>query len=303
MNILRWASILAFAVLASKASYAADIRLGKSGQGNPLSVIVIEGEIEPGDYLKFVNTFIENRGRNYGVVLYSPGGDFQEALKIGQLVHALKLTTNAPERTSATMYEINNPSNKLCASSCFFIFAAGAQRFGEIVGIHRPYLPKDAYEKLSMDEAGQAHLLVRRMIETYLKEIDVPISYVDRIMAVDSGDVEWLSEEELRKNFYDFAPAYREWMEAKCSRPSEADKLKMLQILDATPAKYKNIPIGDIPYGKADKAFLDKYFGQEDSYYACRNSIQRKEVDRLWAEMFSRKIKKEAELQDSRNGG
>lgn len=300
MGLLRQSFLFLSALLVYGAAQAADIRPAKSARGEPLAAIMIEGEIKPGDYLKFVNTFLDNRGRNYGVILYSPGGDFTEALKIGRLIHALKLTTRAPDKIRFEPYEIKNASNKLCASSCFFMFVAGAQRFGEIVGIHRPYLSKSAYQQLSMDDAGKTHAVVRQMVETYLKELDVPLSYVDRIMAIDSGDVEWLTEEELKKNFNDYAPAYREWIEAKCSPNSNSDTQRMLGILDATPVQYKNTPVDDIPYEPKDKAFLNKYFAQEDHYYSCRNSIQRTEVDRALDRMLSRKIKREAELREKR---
>ncbi len=294
MALMSWAFVISTA-------NAADIRPAKSAHGQPLSAIMIEGEIKPGDYIKFINVFLENDHRNYKVILKSPGGDFLEALKIGRLIHALKLTTSAPEKTQVKMYEIHDSANNVCASSCFFIFVAGAQRFGEIVGIHRPYLPKDAYRKLNMDEASQTHLKVRHMVEDYLEDVDVPLSYVERIMAVDSEDIEWLSEDELKKNFYGYAPAYREWMDAKCPPVSESDTKKELQILDATPSIYENTPVGKIPYEPSDKAFLDKMSAQRESYYGCRESIQRKEVDRIWRAMLMRMAKREREKQEAKS--
>ena len=266
---------------------------------------MIEGEIKKGDFEKFTNAFIDNPGRNSTVYLYSPGGDFSEALKIGRLVHALKLTTWAPQSMEKRipLNEVSDPSNRVCASSCFFIFVAGAQRFGEVIGIHRPYLPREAYQNLSMDEASQAHVAVGDIVKKYLKEIDVSPSYADRMMAVDSGEIEWLSEEEIKKNFYDFAPAYREWILAVCPPPSEADKSRMLKILDATPAQYKNMPVADVPYAPADKAFLDKYFAKEDTHYKCRNSAQEREINRLWELMYERRSKSKNGATQRKGGG
>lgn len=291
MKLVLSAVLVFSAILSSQSAFGADVRQARTARGQPLGAIMIEGKIEKGDFEKFTNFFIDNPRINSSVYLYSPGGDFTEALKIGRLIHTLKLTTWAPQSIERTMplNELSDQSNRVCASSCFFIFAAGAQRFGEIVGIHRPYLPPDAYKNLSMAEAGQAHMAVAGILEEYLKEIDVPLSYVDRIIAVDSGEIEWLSEEEIKKHFNDFAPAYREWIAAVCSPPPETDKQRMLRILEATPVQYKKLPVSEVPYSPLDREFLDRYFAQEDNYYSCRHSAQEKEVDRLWKIMYQRR--------------
>jgi hypothetical protein len=268
------------ALVLSGSARAADIGPAKSARGEPLAAIMIEGEITKGDYAKFANVFIDNRDRNYAVILRSPGGDFSEALKIGRLIHALKLTTNAPDKSNFEMYELNNPSNKVCASSCFFLFAAGAKRFGEIVGIHRPYLPKSAYRELNMDQAGQANTIVRRMVESYLKEIDAPAIYVDRIMAVDSGEIEWLTSKELKQHFNGYAPAYQEWMVAKCVPPSAANNERLIRVI-------KGIPVSDGNFTATDSEIIQKYFD-------CSYTIQKKETDRLWAIMFARRLESKA---------
>ena len=294
MSLLRAVVLACGALLVYQGAFAADIRPAKTARGERLAGIMIEGEITKGDYAKFANAFIDNRDTS-AVYLYSPGGDFNEALKIGRLIHALKLTTWAPmavETAGLPMNEVRVASNKVCASSCFFMFAAGAQRFGDVVGIHRPYLPRDTYRGLSMGEAGQAHVVVRQMVEQYLKDIDVSASYVDRIMLVDSGDIEWLSEQELKKHFHDYAPAYREWVAAKCSPPSEADNARMLGILKSTPPKYNALPVAEVPYEPAEKAFLSSYFARQDRYNDCRSTLQRKEIDRLWAKMFMRRMER-----------
>lgn len=291
------------AALTSQAVFAADIRPAKTSRGKALAGIMIEGEIEKGDYVKFTNAFIDNPGRNGSVYLYSPGGDFSEALKIGRLIHTLKLTTWAPLsiEKELPLNEVRDPSNRVCASSCFFMFAAGAQRFGEIIGIHRPYLPRETYKSFSMEEAGQAHNEVEEIVKAYLKEIDVPLSYLDRIMSVDSGEIEWLSQEEVKKQFNDFAPAYREWIAAICSPPSDSETSKMLGILKSTPLQFKNLPISEVPYAPPDKAFLDQYFAKEASYYNCRSSAQEQEVHRLWKVMYERRLKSQEKARSVRS--
>lgn len=159
-------SLMLLMLVACGGADAADIRMAVSARGEPLGAIMIEGEIVEGDYAKFANVFIDNFGRNYSVALYSPGGDFVESLKIGRLIHALKLSTEAPNSDMFPLYTINSPSNRLCASSCFFLFAAGASRYGDIVGIHRPYPSRSAYRNLDLDHASEANAAIRAMVES-----------------------------------------------------------------------------------------------------------------------------------------
>lgn len=58
---------------------AADIRPYIFGSG-AYRLIVIEGNIEPGDYDNFLRIVKENQGQVSGVWLFTPGGDFQEAM-------------------------------------------------------------------------------------------------------------------------------------------------------------------------------------------------------------------------------
>lgn len=280
--LLRRLAFLAFSALFTfQSAIAADIRPAKSARGEPLGAIMIEGEITQGDYVKFINAFIDNPGRNSSVYLYSPGGDFIEALKIGRLIHTLKLTTWAPmsvETDGLPLNEVNDPSNRMCASACFFIFAAGANRFGDIVGIHRPYLPRNAYKSLTMEGAGKTHVAVRQMLDQYFKDIDVSQAYVDRIMSVDSGDIEWLPKQELKKDFNGFVPAYREWMLAQCMPSSESSNDRLLRVV-------KGMPVSDVNFTPAETEIMHNYF-------VCSQDVQEREVHRLWEIMFLRRTKK-----------
>src|SRR6185369_3256103 len=44
-----------------------------------------------------------------------------------------------------------------CASACFFIWAAGAEREGDVIMIHRPYVDPQQYAMLGADEAQAAY--------------------------------------------------------------------------------------------------------------------------------------------------
>lgn len=226
------------ACLASEAN-SAEIRLAATPRGErPLPGITIEGQIEAGDYARFLALVLATKGAN-NVYLASPGGDFLESLRIGRLIRALNMTT--------TIYfpgiRLNDPSNRVCASACFFLFVAGVRRsyvedaldpasFDNLLGVHRPYLAREHYQAIGLGEAAKAHRWLRDTVSSYLKEMSVPNPdrYVSMIMSTDSGDIEWLPKEEVDRDLDGFVDQYDEWFRANCPRTTESQYEVFLRI-------------------------------------------------------------------------
>jgi hypothetical protein len=83
-------------ILISATASAADIHQDSSvaaGMG-----AVLEGKIEAGDFDKFKKFVLEN-DKVVEIYLASPGGNLNEALKIGILIRTLQLSTIVPSRT------------------------------------------------------------------------------------------------------------------------------------------------------------------------------------------------------------
>src|SRR5882762_7562447 len=94
--------------------------------------LLLNGEIMPGDYEHLLEVIRNDPGRFWnstGFILSSPGGDIQEAVRIASLV-------------KGTYSLVTVGRTAPCASSCFFIYAAAAQRWAGpgMLGIHRPYI-------------------------------------------------------------------------------------------------------------------------------------------------------------------
>jgi hypothetical protein len=98
-------SAISFVGLAVGLAGAAEITMGET--------VVLEGQIEPGDYEKLRDFLVV--GRDYGfngpscsaiyldgcpkeIYLASPVGDLAAAIKIGRLIRALGWATNVPNR-------------------------------------------------------------------------------------------------------------------------------------------------------------------------------------------------------------
>ena len=85
------------ACLVGSAAIAAEIRNDPSRMA--AWGAVLEGTIEPGDFEK-VRRFIFDGHGALEIYLASPGGDLSEAMKIGHLLRALKVTTVLPANFS-----------------------------------------------------------------------------------------------------------------------------------------------------------------------------------------------------------
>jgi len=109
-------------VMLAAHSFAADIRYDKN-----IKTIAISGDIVEGDYEK-VKKILEENDVKYAV-LASRGGRADQGMNIGMLFHLKKIYTLVPD-------------NKVCISSCAFIWMGGVKRYmGEKarIGFHRPY--------------------------------------------------------------------------------------------------------------------------------------------------------------------
>ena len=198
-------------------AHAAEISYPKSGMGGrPLSGILIEGPIVKGDFEKFEYLALESGGDP--IWLASPGGDLFEAMRIGTLVRRMKLSVSAPDANQeiwSNKIRVKEPKNNVCASACFFIYAAGAERSGEILGIHRPRMTEEGLKSVSMDQAASGLLSASEVASAYLRKMGIPYSIIDRMNSTKPNDIQWLGEEDV-ESLSGYIPEYQDWLDAQC---------------------------------------------------------------------------------------
>jgi hypothetical protein len=213
-------------------------------------VLILEGKIEPGDYFS-VRNFLRKKSNfdkiSRGVFLASPGGYVSEAMKIGYLVRALQLRTDAPSGPSTDRARFDEPlitpkelvdpkRNYLCASSCFFIYIAGIYRnltrVGRL-GFHRPVRLKSASDTVSTNEAKFAESRIRGTVKHYFNEMDVPEKYLELMFSVPPNEMRWITREEFDSDFKGYIPRLRDEIIAKCDPHVSDESL----IIDATKCK------------------------------------------------------------------
>jgi hypothetical protein len=69
---------------------------GRSPSAGQCKAAVVEGTIERGDYEKLLFLIEKSNPFFFQLYLNSPGGDVEEAMKIGRLVRHIMLTVDAP---------------------------------------------------------------------------------------------------------------------------------------------------------------------------------------------------------------
>jgi len=214
---------------------------------NPATCLtaLIKGTIDTGDSAKFAQFLQNNHPFLSNVLLWSSGGSVEEAAKIGRLVRKDILTTQAPYEVTlphpvgsgslidprlaladvATMCDDNSCH---CASACFLIWAAGVERRGNALGLHRPSIRSTGFADLPPERASDVYRLLLAEVDRYLTEMEIPRRYIEIMTDTSSNDIRWLDVEEAWS--LEEVPSVAEWIGAGCGAISKSEQRAMLEI-------------------------------------------------------------------------
>ena len=231
--------VLAFALLAPLRLSAAEIGFDDRAGSTGCNFYLI-GRISAGDDNKFREAVLrafESGCKPNGLDIFSQGGDVEAAMAIGRQVAMLAMNTRAPQayNVASGSWTCNirgelvqsydsltkqGSRDCICASACFFIWAGGVVRSGNVVIIHRPHFEQKSYSALSVTEARQRYQMLTSAVQKYLTSVDISEALITRMLAINSRDGSLLQAEELkglrRRGYYD------ELLIAKCGK-SEAE--------------------------------------------------------------------------------
>jgi len=267
-TLFREVASFATCILMSATASAADIHLDPSvaaGMG-----AVLEGKIEFGDFDKFKKFVIENE-KVVEIYLASPGGNLNEALKIGVLTRMLRLSTVVPSKTltaharelAVAQHDLGqSKANYMCSSACFFVFVAGINRKSDglgsaIIGIHRPVLSDKDRKTLDYDQVAMAADQIRSTVVKYLTIMDAPVRYAAEMFAVPSGRIRWIRNDEFDADLRGFIPELRDKLNAKCATHTNLENRSNLEGLGTITAKPSSGGIeGEMPL-KHSRILLD----------------------------------------------
>ncbi len=227
------ASIVAIATLSilPRIASSAEFRQVTSGTDRQL---VIEGYIERGDFQKFLDAIKQNQGQISTVWIFSPGGDFEEAMKIGRAMRALELASMVPTQNKfgnpqcdSEVAHPSNPAYCIAASAAFMIHIGGVWRGGSYVIVHRPYVERKNFRQLSEAQAQVKFTALQAEATAYMAEMGVPPLVQEQVLATPSDGRFVLDAATVKTYFSGDLPARHEWLVAKCSGMSHSDTEKL----------------------------------------------------------------------------
>jgi hypothetical protein len=146
--------------------------------------LIATGTIMPGTADAFAAEIGKRGGYVKSVVLHSPGGSVQDALRMGRLIREKKFAT-----------EVEN--GKYCASSCPLVFAGGIERrAGEksAIGVHQIFSVTEA--GLSLPNGDQAQR-VSAQCQRYLSGMGVDLQVWVHAMETPKDELFYFKSEEL----------------------------------------------------------------------------------------------------------
>lgn len=237
-----------------------DLRLPQ----NKIFTMKLTGEIIKGDYKKFLNEIKIRNSLPFNVYIKSPGGDANEAIKIGRVIRKAMIPTFIYEQ---------------CNSACFLIWAAGGERYTQgifEVGLHRPRYDKEYFSSLSISEAEVEYEKLLTEITKYLKEMNIPEDVIKNMMATSSSEIYKIDAIKLRLKIGSETPVMNEWLNARCEIMSaeEMSDLGMVTLHEennleqdiSDALNLKNI-IADMSDG-----YIRYLKNKSDKLLICRNS-------------------------------
>lgn len=224
--------VLAFTIVSAR---AADIRVVPRQETGFERSIAIEGEIARGDFDDFIRLIEENQGAIVDVYLFSLGGDFREAMRIGRAVRALELSSRVPMRNASGRpvcngergFEPQNANHCTCTSACFFIHIAASYRDGSYLAVHRPYLDPEQFARLSQGQAKEAFDRLQDSAKQCMLDMGIPNHVQEEVLGTSSDRLLVLDDKTIRTYFSGDLPYREEWTRSKCPplTPQERERL------------------------------------------------------------------------------
>ncbi len=243
-----WIAALAAAITITTSTVidAADISVARTKVG--LNQILIEGRIENGDYERFIEAVLRAGVDIDTVSLATGGGDALEAMRVGRLIRAFGLSTEAPKyfpQGNVCIAQPKNQSNCRCDSACLFLFLGGIKRYGDAIGVHRVYLNRESQLTLSLDESKIVSRAIEIETKKYFDEMGAPASLLEQVNSAASDSVKRLTTEYAEQNLYGYSRDMEEWLIARCGSANRAfDRLyRSAKISESenTRAEYKKV--------------------------------------------------------------
>ena len=177
------AAVVGLAILAGTGSKALPAEIKSLSGKDGRVLLLITGEIVPGDSDTFVAAVKQANAAGKlvpNVRLNSDGGNLLEGVKLADAVRFGKISTNVGK-------------NARCASACFLVFAAGQTKYasyGAQIGVHGASDQSGA-ETVSSEAATVSMAKIA-------KDLGVPPAIIGRMVVTPPSEMVWLTPQDLQ---------------------------------------------------------------------------------------------------------
>ncbi len=174
-------------MLASRPVRCADIHFEQQPDAPGAWALHFDGEIRAGDAEKLTTLIAaqpEKFIRSNNLILNSPGGSVEEALRISKVLEQSGLASAITR-------------NDVCASACFILFISTPFRSliaGKLL-VHRPYYKMADATASDYDKYAEAQRSATLELRTYLQARSIPSDLIDNMMSLPSNSayqVTWI---------------------------------------------------------------------------------------------------------------
>ena len=243
----------------------------------PANLYII-GKIEPGDGARFREVVRRTGPGIEALILRSVGGSMHDSIEIGTLASDLMLNTFAPHAPNwcpndDTRWGVYN-APCTCVSGCFLIWMGGVNRYGTVVGMHRPWDTTGNMGQLPYEQAAQQYKKWLADLSEYLTRMELPDAYFSEFIAtVKSGSMRMLTGRELLELNHN--PSKTEWLTNRCGQwiTQENDELGNLNF-----QKYRGLP--------HDSRRLQKLMAKLSAIQKCQDNAQREARTQAFKRIF-----------------
>jgi hypothetical protein len=238
--------------------------------------IIITGKIEAGDEKSFrdVALSIFKQGNVISAVsLYSPGGNVRAAMAIGKEIRETAAETVGPwvfkgKRVCSigSAHEDRNDQtgNCDCRDACFFIWAGGTGRLGELIGIQKPAYNNEDYAGLNDEDARKAFSGLNKEAVSYLRQMSVPEKFIHKMFEEGNQANYYLSQPEITE-FNNRPAALAKSLEAGCGpRPARGSEGSIGELANSLSVKWGNCVSPIIESNLAD--YAQRYVAKYDQH-------------------------------------
>lgn len=171
--------------------------------------LVIQGEIDRDSVARAIAQ--ADRLGIKGFLLESGGGDVEAAMELGRYLRKKEAGAELQWRSN------DNPGT--CASACLFVLAGAVRRsyqideseFSSRLGVHRVFSVRTSSSLSQSEREFKKH---NDLIKSYLKEMNIPESLLDRMNSVSPVDVRWMSQSDAELYFPSSDPV---WLDKRYS--------------------------------------------------------------------------------------